>query len=81
MKAKVEIVYEDTTKNKKVEIDIPSKFKGVKVLDKIDDAVNEQFKDDKDWKRWNLLGITDEADPPPASRARQPKAKKSTKKK
>jgi hypothetical protein len=80
MKAKVELVFEDQTKNKKVEIEVSDKTKGTKVLDAIDKAVNKQF-EKEDWQRWNLLGITDTlADPPPASRPR-PKTKKASKRK
>lgn len=82
MKAKVEIVYEDESQNKRLEIELLAKIKPGRVLDAIDEAVNDQMRDDPNWQRWKLLGITDnEADPPPASRAKRTKAKPKAKKK
>ena len=55
MNVKVELIYDDASKNRKV--DIEAKGKGQRLMDSIDEAVAKKFNDDKDWVRWNLISI------------------------
>jgi hypothetical protein len=57
MKATVELVYEDETKNRRVTVFC--KGKGVRLVDSIDKAVVKQESADKDWIRWNLISVDD----------------------
>ena len=58
MKAKVQICYEDESKNKEIEIDgLKPKLSGIQLMNVLDRAIEKKLKDDPDWKRWNLLGI------------------------
>jgi hypothetical protein len=57
MKATVELVYEDETKNRRVTVSC--KGKGGRLVDSIDKAVVKQESADKDWIRWNLISVDD----------------------
>jgi hypothetical protein len=59
MKAKVELVYEDTTKNRQLEVPIKGAPKGASLMNAIERGVEKLAKDDKDWQRWNLVTIED----------------------
>lgn len=58
MKAKVEICYDDKAKNRQVEVEIKGEPKGARLMNAIDKAVEKACAEDKDWTRWNLLGVT-----------------------
>lgn len=57
MKAKVELVYKDTTKNRNLEVEIKGEPKGLRMMNMIEKAVEKAAKDDKDWQRWNLISV------------------------
>ena len=57
MKAKVELVYEDATKNRQLDVPIKGAPKGASLMNAIERGVEKLAKDDKDWTRWNLLNI------------------------
>lgn len=59
MKAKVEIVYADASKNKQLEVPLKGSPKGIKLMNAVEKAVEKAMKDDADWKRWNLLDVTE----------------------
>jgi hypothetical protein len=57
MKVKVELVYDGDTENKPLEVEVKDGLKGARLMNAIDKAVEKAAKDDKDWKRWNLVGL------------------------
>lgn len=57
MKAKVELVYDDVTKNKQVEVVIKGAPKGLRLMNAVEKAVEKAMKNDQEWRRWNLLDI------------------------
>jgi hypothetical protein len=59
MKAKVELMYEDATKNRQLDIPIKGAPKGLSLVNAIERGVEKFAKDDKDWKRWSLVSIDD----------------------
>ena len=61
MKINVDLIYEieEGTKSKRVSVDVRDHLKGPKLFDAIDKAVNNDFKEDTQWTRWNLIDIED----------------------
>lgn len=59
MKVKVTLLYNNKPDND-VEVEVAERWRRKpSMLDQIDKAVEKQFKDDKDWTRWNLIDIAD----------------------
>lgn len=58
MKAKVEICYDDATKNRSVEVEIKTGLKGQRLMDAVEKAVEKACAEDKEWQRWNLIDVT-----------------------
>ena len=58
MQAKVELIYEDATKNRKLDVEVKNSLKGERLMNAIDKAVEKAAKDDKEWTRWNLVSLT-----------------------
>jgi len=61
MKATVELVYDDTARNRRVTVDLGRARMGPQVLDAVDRAVEKACVDDKDWTRWNLVDFSEDA--------------------
>jgi hypothetical protein len=59
MKVKVELVYDDATKNRQLEVPIKGAPKGQALMNAIERGVEKLAKDDKDWTRWNLVNIVE----------------------
>jgi hypothetical protein len=59
MKATVELVYDDATKNRKVDVTLRSGLKGLRLMNAIEKAVEKTCADDKEWQRWNLVTVED----------------------
>jgi hypothetical protein len=57
MVAVVELVYEDTAKNRKLDVPVKRNLKGQRLMNAIESGVERLAKDDKDWTRWNLVSI------------------------
>jgi hypothetical protein len=58
MKAKLEIVYEDTDRNRPLTVIVSTDHYGEELTAEIDAAVDRAIGNDKDWTQWNLLDIT-----------------------
>ncbi len=58
MKVTVELVYDDATRNRKVDVEVKDGLKGARLLDAIDVAVAKKEVADKDWQRWNLISVS-----------------------
>ena len=59
MKATVQLVYDDESKNRNLEVIIKGSPKGQRAMNAIDKAVERAAAEDKDWRRWNLLAVVD----------------------
>lgn len=59
MKAKVEMVYADTSKNRTLEVELKGSPTGLRLMNAVERAVEKACKDDKEWTRWNLLDVKD----------------------
>ena len=58
--AKVELVYDDAKKNRMIDVVIKSGLKGTRFLNAVERGVEKVAKDDKDWTRWNLIGVDEQ---------------------
>ena len=60
MKVTVELIYADTKRNHKIDVEVKAAKVTPTFLDKVDRAVEKAASDDSDWTRWNLVEIQDE---------------------
>ena len=56
MVAVITLVYEDETKNRKLDVPVHRNLKGQKLIDAIDKRVTALAKDDS-WDRWELVSV------------------------
>jgi len=59
MKVIVELVYADTSKNRKLEVPIKGEPRGSRLMSAIERGVEKKAHDDKDWVRWNLIEVVE----------------------
>lgn len=50
----VELVYDDSKRNRNIVVTVSDRLTGNRLMNAIDKAVTKAAKDDKDWTRWNL---------------------------
>lgn len=60
MKVTVEMVYDDASKNRMLDVQIRDGLKGTRLLNAVEKAVEKAAADDKDWTRWNLAQVHEE---------------------
>lgn len=53
----MELVYENATKNRQLEVPLKGAPKGLALMNAIERGVEKLAKDDKEWQRWNLVNI------------------------
>jgi hypothetical protein len=59
MKVTVELTYEDSKKNRQLEVTVKDGLKGARLLNAVEKAVEKKAADDKEWQRWNLVSVAD----------------------
>jgi hypothetical protein len=59
MKATVELVYDDATKNRKLDVEVKGSPKGLRLINAVEKAVEKATKEDTEWQLWHLLGIAE----------------------
>ena len=56
MNVKVELCYDNKPK-RELTVTLKGEPKGVRLMNAIERAVEKAAKDDKEWKRWNLIEV------------------------